>query len=104
MSDRWYTDEMGWYDDPSGVYEQRFYDGREWKSYVVAEGRLFFAPIQFDSANDGGDNGPDESPRLDYQPGVTSPSDRHRSLKLMTLGIALSAVTTAILVWVSVCR
>ena len=100
---RWYTDEMGWFEDPSGIYEQRFYDGRQWKSYVIAEGRLFFAPLQFDSANEPVDNGPDESPRLDTQPGPASTNDRHRWLTSMTLAIALLVGTIAIVAWISIC-
>ena len=33
-----------WYPDPSGRYERRYWDGREWTPYVFADGQQFVEP------------------------------------------------------------
>jgi anti-sigma-K factor RskA len=85
----WYSDEMGWYADPTGVYEWRFFDGRRWERYVIREGQLYFDALPSDECQTSTGERSDERPSVEAQLDHQLP-DWRRSVASVSVAIGLA--------------
>jgi len=74
----------GWYVDPMGRYEHRYYNGRAWTSDVAADGQRFVDPLGLTPSPTPASNGPSSS--------STNPGIATAAMVLGIVGVTLAWV------------